>query len=392
MRIIHCLRAPVGGLFRHVLDLAHAQAASGHDVGVIADSQAADPLTEQRFAAIAPLLSLGVKRVAMRRLPSPSDFWAHRAITAHCHDLALDVLHGHGAKGGAYARLAGRALKARKQPVVTFYTPHGGTLNYPAQSWEGRFYLGLEKLLDPLTDGLIFESGFAAKTYGERLGAGYAPRRIIHNGLQARDFFAHVPAADASDFLYVGELRALKGVDLLLHALARINAARAVPLTATLVGAGPDATSLQHLSHELGLDPVVRFAGALPVSSAFPLGRALVVPSRKESFPYIVLEAAAAALPLIATNVGGIPEILADTDTPMIAPDDVAALASRLTEVASDPDLAHRRARTLNQAVMARFSVTHMTAEIVGFYADAMGLSRVAPPPVMATAPCRRVA
>lgn len=371
MRILHCLRAPVGGLFRHVVDLARAQAALGHDVGLIVDSMVSDPLTEQRLASSASHLSLGIARVAMTRLPSVCDVWAHRCITAHAGHLSLDVLHGHGAKGGAFARLAGRALKARKLPVTTFYTPHGGTLNYPPRSLEGRFFLGLEALLDPLTDGLIFESGFAAKTYNERLGTGTAPRRIVHNGLRPNDFEPIVLSKTATDFLYIGELRALKGVDVLLSALAQLNADRAVPVTATLVGAGPDAASLQHLAVQLGLGDVVWFAGAMHASTAFTLGRTLVVPSRKESFPYIVLEAAAAAKPLIATCVGGIPEILSGSDTPMIPADDVCALALAMADVTRDPELAQARALRLNQVVRAKFTVAQMTSEIVAFYAEA---------------------
>ena len=60
MRILHCLRAPVGGLFRHVLDLAAEQARRGHAVGILADSNAEDRLTSPKFASIAPLLQLGI--------------------------------------------------------------------------------------------------------------------------------------------------------------------------------------------------------------------------------------------------------------------------------------------------------------------------------------------
>lgn len=370
MRILHCLRAPVGGLFRHVLDLAAAQAELGHHVGMIADSQAADSLTEQRLSAIAPKLALGLHRVAMARAPGPSDVTAHRAITALTRPLALDILHGHGAKGGAYARLAGRALKAQGQSVKTFYTPHGGTLNYAPASLEGRIFIGLEKILDKLTDGLIFESAFAARLYGERIGQGRAPRRIIHNGLQPSDFAPVTPAAGATDFLYVGELRELKGIDVLLRALAILNASSPRPYTATLVGAGPDAASLKALTAELGLTAAVTFPGAMPASRAFPLGRALIVPSRKESFPYIVLEAAAAGMPLVSTSAGGIPEIVEATDTALIPPGDVAALAAAMTALVNDPITAQARAARLKIAVAGRFTVSHMTANILDFYAN----------------------
>ena len=377
MRIIHCLRAPVGGLFRHVLDLSAAQAQQGHDVGMIADSQATDALTRQRLDAIAPRLALGVTQIAMHRTPSLCDVAAHRAITAHVRDLDLDVLHGHGAKGGAFARLAGRALKAQGHRVKTFYTPHGGTLNYAPRSLEGRFFLTAEKILDGMTDGLIFESAFAARVYGERVGPGLAPRRVIHNGLQPDDFKPVSPAADATDFLYIGELRALKGVDVMLRALAALNAARDIALTATLVGSGPDAPSLMQLASDLGLARAVVFPGAMPAALAFPKGRILIVPSRKESFPYVVLEAAAAGMALISTNVGGIPEIVEGTDTALIAPDDVAALAHAMAGAVADPGSAQAKAVRLQAAIADRFTVARMTQAVVEFYAEA-GASQAA--------------
>ena len=370
MRILHCLRAPVGGLFRHVLDLAARQAELGHAVGMIADSQATDALTQQRLSAIAPKLALGLHRVAMSRAPGLSDVNAHRAITAITQPLALDILHGHGAKGGAYARLSGRALKARGQSVKTFYTPHGGTLNYAPASLEGRIFIGLEKILDSLTGGLIFESAFAARLYGERIGQGRTPRRVIHNGLQPSDFAPVTPAPDATDFLYIGELRDVKGIDVLLRALAVLNAGSDTPYTATLVGSGPDAAALKALTNELGLSACVTFPGAMPASLAFPLGRALIVPSRKESFPYVVLEAAAAGMPLVSTNVGGIPEIVEGTGTSLIPPGDTAALASAMTALINDPITAQARAARLKIAVASRFTVPVMTANILDFYAN----------------------
>ena len=286
MRIVHCLRAPVGGLFRHVLDLAQAQADLGHQVGLIVDSGTRDALTDSKLAAAAPRLALGIARVAMPRLPSPGDFTAYRAVIREVARMNLDALHGHGAKGGAYARLAGRASKAAKHPALrVFYTPHGGTLHYPPRSIEGRVFMALERRLDAMTDGIIFESAFAAATYQDRIGTGRAPRRVIHNGMKPQDFAPHHPAATAADLLFVGELRDLKGVDLLLHALAKLNAARATPLTAVVVGAGPDGAVFQQLAARLGLGETVTFPGAMPPAHALPLRRVMVVPSRKESYP-----------------------------------------------------------------------------------------------------------
>jgi glycosyltransferase involved in cell wall biosynthesis len=367
MRILHCMRAPVGGLFRHVLDLAAEQASLGHDVGLLADASASDALTARRFAAIEPSLRLGLKLVPMSRKPGLGDVAAVKAVASHAASLSLDVLHGHGAKGGAYARLAGRVLPASDgHKVKTFYTPHGGTLNFPGGSLESKVYLQLERVLAGLTSGLIFESDFARRMFAERVGQLGRPERVVPNGLQPADFEPACPASDAADVLFIGELRDIKGVDVLLKALRILN--DRAPVSAVIVGAGPHAETFEALASDLNLLDVVRFPGAMPARDAFALGRVLVVPSLKESFPYVVLEGAAAGLPMVATDVGGIPEIIAGTDMRLVPAGDVAALAAAIDAIVQDRDAARQRAETLKQAVLRQFTVARMTRDILDFY------------------------
>src|SRR4051812_18613130 len=123
LRILHVLRSPVGGLFRHVIDLARGQAARGHRVGIVADSTTGGERADAAFAILAPHLTLGLSRVPMSRRIGASDISAQRHVAQRARDTASQVLHGHGAKGGAYARLVGpRAIRV--------YTPHGGSLHY----------------------------------------------------------------------------------------------------------------------------------------------------------------------------------------------------------------------------------------------------------------------
>lgn len=371
LRIIHCFRAPVGGLFRHVLDLSAAQAERGHEVGFIIDSTAADPLTEERLAKAALHLSLGITRIPMGRLPGPGDLKAGRAVRDAVRDLRADVLHGHGAKGGAYARLATRELRLAGQHIACFYTPHGGSLHYGPATLQGLVYTAIEKLLARYTDGLIFECDFIRRIYDRRIGALQVPRRVIPNALQPRDFDPYRPSPDAADFLFVGELRQLKGVDILLEALTRLAVER--PVRAVIVGAGPDAAKFHSLAGNLALGGEVDFPGAMPAQSAFKLGRCLVVPSRAESMPYIVLEAAAAGMPLIATDVGGIPEIVDGTDTPLVPPGDADALASAMRGYLDAAEAAQQRANRLRSAVEERFTVDRAADTVLAFYAERLG-------------------
>lgn len=367
MKILHCLRAPVGGLFRHVLDLALEQAKRGHEVGILADSNAEDRLTAQKFAAAAPFLKLGIIRTPISRAPGLGDLSAIRAVAAHAKRLDVDVLHGHGAKGGLYARLA--ALRLYRRGVRSFYTPHGGSLHSTPGSLAARVYMAVERGLEPLTDGVIFESAYAAEIYRARVGGRMAACRVIHNGVRDDDFEPVRCGADAADIIFVGELRDLKGVDVLIDAIAELKAER--PIRASIVGSGPDADTLKARAVARGVDHLVVFTGALPIRDALTRGRIMAVPSRAESLPYVVLEAAAAGLPLVATSVGGIPEIVEGTDTALIAPGSVSALVEGLCALLDDPVTAEQRAGRLRVKVAQRFTVAAMTTDVLSFYGEA---------------------
>ena len=366
-RILHCLRAPVGGLFRHVCDLTAEQAQRGHAVGAVCDANAEDRLTAQRLERLEQHLALGLVRLPMSRQIGVADVTAYLAIRKLVDKLNIDVIHGHGAKGGAHARLIAGSLKASGVPIACFYTPHGGSLHYHPKSGVGRLYMAIERRLAPATDALIFESAYAAARYAAQVGTVGSTFRIIPNGLRPEDFHSPATSPTAADFLFVGELRRLKGVDVMLEALARVQAVRAI--RAVIVGDGPDAAAFKATASKLGLDRVVSFVGSLPATQAFRLGRALIVPSRAESFPYVVLEAAAAGLPIIATQVGGIPEIVAATDTPLIAPEDVVGLATAMLDVLADPEAARARAGRLRESVALRLTVCGMTDGVLDLYA-----------------------
>ncbi|MCS6759794.1 MAG: glycosyltransferase family 4 protein [Candidatus Devosia euplotis] len=106
LRILQIMRAPVGGLFRHVADLTRAPSANGHDVGLVFDSLANDAQTESLLAQLLPSASLGIYRFGMPRVLGGSDPATPLVVRKLQRSLNIDILHGHGDKGGFYARLA----------------------------------------------------------------------------------------------------------------------------------------------------------------------------------------------------------------------------------------------------------------------------------------------
>ena len=372
LQIIHCLRAPVGGLFRHVVDLVSEQAAVGHDVGVIYDNGAVGEAVRPQLAQLARVCRLGVRGVKMPRLPMPGDVKAYREVKAFAASSNAQILHGHGAKGGAYARQAAAALRKSGQRCLGFYTPHGGSLHYSPNSIAGRIFLGLERRLALKSSGIIFESAYSAKIYSDVVGQGFCQTRVIPNGLSAAEFEPVPAQPDAAPFLFIGELRQLKGVDVLLRALAGLAStmagARGQDVRLAIVGDGPDMKEFIQLTRSLGLTEHVDFLGRMPARQAFSLGHCVIVPSRAESLPYIVLEVAAAQKPLIATRVGGIPEITVGSTTQLIDADDVEGLMAAMNDFLVRPDVYQERAAMLRANVQAKFSIELMASQITDFY------------------------
>lgn len=369
LNILHVFRTPVGGLFRHVMDLARAQAERGHRVGLIADSSTGGERAAAALAALEPLLAHGITRIPMSRQVGPADWRPILHTMRRAAAAKADVLHGHGAKGGAYARLA---LGTRR--AIRVYTPHGGSLWFSKDTLKGKFYLAAEKLFMSRSDLLLYESQFSADASRANIGVPDCLVRVVHNGVSRAEFEPVVPAPDATDIVFIGELRELKGVDLLIEAIATLRR-QGRPLTATLVGAGPDRDAFVAQAAAAGLSDAIKFPGAMNARQAFPLGRLMVVPSRAESLPYIVLETIAAQVPLITTRVGGIPEIYGSLADTLIAPDNADALIAAIAEAVDHPDKLAQRMKTLNERVSRLFSVDAMVDGVLDGYRAALAMA-----------------
>ena len=122
---------------------------------------------------------------------------------------------------------------------------------------------------------------------------------------------------------------------------------------------------------EIGLDTSIHFAGFRPAREAFTLGRILVMPSRAESLPYVVLEAGGAGIPVIATRVGGVPEIFGP-DVLLVPPGDAAALAGTIAAALDDPAACRAAAEGLRERVRAGFSQETMVEGILTAYNQAI--------------------
>ncbi len=366
LNILHVFRAPVGGLFRHVVDLTRGQIARGHKVGLIADSTTGGPQSEAVLADLAKDLALGISRMPVRRHLGPRDIAGVFHVSRRITDTGAHVVHGHGAKGGAYARLA-----SVPKGSIRVYTPHGGSLLFRPNALLGTLYLRLENILMRRGDLFLFESAYSEQIFRANVGNPKRIVRVVHNGIGEADFGPVERAPDATDLVFVGEFRPVKGIDVLIAAVALLHrAGRRV--TATIVGHGPEEAALRAEAVMLGLADCVRFVPAMPARRAFVLGRLMVVPSRSESLPYIVLEAAGAGIPLIATRVGGIPEIFGPQSSRLIPREDPEALAVAIATALEDEVATRESADALQRRVRDSFSVDVMVDRVLDAYRQAL--------------------
>lgn len=197
---------------------------------------------------------------------------------------------------------------------------------------------------------------------------------VVLNGVVLEDLIkCATPGPGADSIVCVAHLREHKGQDVLLRAFQQI--AEEFPgLSLHFVGEGPHATELQRLAQELNLGARVRFLGNLPRPEALreiACARALCLPSRREPFGLVLLEAMALGVPVVATRVGGIPEIIrAGVDGLMVEPDSPSQLADALRCVIRDQSIRQKLVREARTRVETRFGAARFLSDYRQIFVD----------------------
>jgi len=377
LRILHVFRAPLGGLFRHAIDLARGQAERGHAVGIFCDSTTGGRRADEVFAELSGQLSLGITRVPMSRYPSVTDARAQLSAMRLRGKLDPDIVHCHGSKGGVYGRVP--ALFSPGRRYVTAYTPHGGSFNYKPGGTEHKVYMAVERLLERATDMFLFESRFIAGRFEAYIG--HMPttdHRIVLNGISDPEFEPIDHSEATFDLVYLGELRSAKGIDTLIEALSLLKNRDGITPRMLIVGSGPDEAELRALTVSRGIADQCVFEPPGPIRKALSRAQVMVVPSRAESLPYVVLEAAAAAQPLVSTDVGGINEIYGPRHRHrLIQPNDPLVMADAIGRALAAPEAdRHAEASDLAAHVRDTFRLAPMIDGVTAAYRDALARRR----------------
>ena len=336
LSIVHLL-APgdAGGLESVVRALATGQARQGHIVRMVAvlRAQGAPP------SWLEPLAHEGVEVVPLV-LPGRRYLRERAVVAALCRELGPDVVHSHGYRPDVVG-----AAGARKAGTPTVSTVHGFT----GGGWKNRLYERLQLRALRAFDAVVA----VAMPLAERLALAGVPRERLHvipNAYGGGTTFATRADARrtlgvAEDVLhigFVGRLGREKGADVLIDAVHRLAERN---LVVSIVGDGRERRALERQAAALGLEGIIRFHGLMPDAArllrAFNL---LVLSSRTEGTPIVLLEGMAAGVPVVASRVGGVPDVVTSRDALLVPPEQPELLASAIASVLRAPKAAAARA------------------------------------------------
>lgn len=364
IRLALCTAGEIwGGIERFVLTLAPGMRAAGIDPVVILFH---DALLARKLRA---------EQVRVEVLDGHGKY-DPRTLSRLRHLLReydIDVLHVHGYKATIAASLAARGL-----PVKVVKTEHG--LVEPFSGWRGLSAcakLHANVALDRAASRYFVDASvFVSRDLQDQRGpARRGSRRVIYNGI---DLPAHpVPGPRHRQGTFaigiVGRIDTVKGHLHLLEALARLRHLEDIRLH--VFGEGPLEQSCRRLCRELDLESRVSFEGFQPaIHERMAALDLLVMPSLHEGLPYVLLEAMALKVPVVASRVGGIREAMADDACGLlVAPGDPAVLANAIERVYCNSELRVALARRGHDTVRRRFLASRMVGEYVDLYRELIG-------------------
>ena len=263
-------------------------------------------------------------------------------------ELAPDIVHTHGGRANLYGRLA--AKLAGVPLVIT--TVHSHTdLDYTS-TWQNMWFSAVDRATWGLADGLIAVSGELQRALIRR-GFRQTKVRVVHNGIEdvsRKPMSLHAEfnlPAESVVLCAVGRLVPVKRFDLLLAAMRHVVETNPNAIL-LIVGDGPLEKQLHETSIQMGLGAHVKFTGyRWDARSIMESSAAFVMSSEMEGLPIVLLEALAGEVPIVATSVGGIPEVITTEENGLlVAPLDSGALAGAIRRVLMRPQEAQERAVT----------------------------------------------
>ncbi len=379
IRILRVIaRLNMGGPAIHVSSLAAGLEPRGYETTLVAGSLARG---EDSMAFLAERLDIPVRTIPeLQREVSPiDDARSVMRMREIIRELRPHILHTHTAKAGAIARAAALVSGAAR-PAILVHTFHGHVLKGYFDPVRTAFFKKVERSLARVTDALVAVS---PEVRDELVAAGIAPREkfsVIRLGIPLEERLGDATAdldyrrlygISESAFVvgWVGRMTDVKDTDAVLE-IVRAARDRGLEAVLVMVGDGPDRVRLEQLAHDIGIARSTFFVGYQPeVAGYYRLFDAFLLPSVNEGTPVSAIEALASGTPVVATRVGGVPDVVRDgEDGFLFEPGDTDDAAERLALLASDATLRSALGASGRERVLRRYSVSRLVEDVDRLY------------------------
>jgi glycosyltransferase involved in cell wall biosynthesis len=367
-KVLLVLGDPTGGIRKHVhellslLDQQHFELHYFH--GKTVDLAGKNDLTLFKAA------NIRCTSLKVPKRPHLLDVKNIYILRRYCVREKIDIIHGHGAKGGLYARLVGLLTK-----TTSVYTPHGGSIHSSFGFLQNFLYRLVEFAIKPTTGFFLFESNYTYKNFTKMAGPLNSKNFLVnYNGINCK---ITPPVRKWSDgmqtevnILVAGALRPIKGQSISIYALKDLAHESRWNFRLHFCGDGPDKVNLISLTAKLGLSDRVLFHGEVEdVSQWYEKCSLVVVPSLFESFGYVAIEAGLMKRPVIAANVGGLQEIVQDNVTGRLFPQgNSGALAAKIIDTLHEESVTDTLVDAADISVRKHFDIETMLQNVSNTY------------------------
>lgn len=345
----------IGGASMHVLELASEMQRRGCDVTILlGPGDIVAQLAQQRG------LSIIVEPLLLRQISPLQDLRCFIRLSRLLRQLRPDVLHLHSAKAGLLGRIV-----AKLQRVPVIYSVHGWSFSM-YQGRKARCFQWLERLLMPLTDQLVLVCQRDLSIARTVLGAKPAQLALVHNGISEFEMQQKHADSTCCRLISVARFEDPKDQPTLLKAIAGVPHRN---WHLQFVGSGPTLDSCRQLANELGLTEVEFLGERSDVAQLLAQSDVFVLSSLSESLPVSVIEAMRAGLPVIASEVGGMAELVADGENGyLVAPQDVSALRQRLHQLIAEPRLQQQMGAAARSRFEQFFTIEQNGSRLLSLY------------------------
>jgi len=372
-------RLNVGGPALHVSYLSRFLDERGYETTLVAGAVGEGEGSMEYVArelGVSPLLIPELRR----EIGAREDVLAVRQLVRLLKELRPDVLHTHTAKAGAIGRTAA-LLAGAARPKVVIHTFHGHVLRGYFGSRRTAVFQGVERGLARASDALIAVS---PQVRDDLVELGVAPASkiaVVRLGLELEERIGVEPGDRAQTrvelgvdderplIVWLGRMTEIKRVDHLLRSFAALRA-HGHDVDLALVGDGPLRPELEELAHTLGVIEACHFLGYRgDVGRYYAAADIVALSSANEGTPVSIIEAQAAARPVVSTDVGGVRDVVIDEETGFLVPrGDTDAFTDRLEALIADPTLRDVFGTRGRERVMERYSVRRLVDDVDRLY------------------------